>query len=371
MKNSNVIAQAPGRINIIGEHIDYNDGLVLPASIDKYTTVWLKRNDTQGTCRVLAKNLDQSFEFDLKSFEPIKSGWQNYVMGVVYELQQLGMPMAGFDCEFEGNVPIGSGMSSSAALECSFAVGLNTLFGLGIDKNELIKATQRAEHRFVGTQCGIMDQFASVMGKEGFAIQLDCRNLTHKYVPFNLSNYRFLLLNTNVSHNLASSEYNQRREECEKAISILQQRDPSIQSLRDISVAQLQQYQNDLPESLFKRAHHVVTEIQRTKDATRALENQDLRTLGELMYQSHRSLQKDYQVSCPELDFLVEQTLDKPYILGSRMMGGGFGGCTLNLIEQDQMEAFTALVGANYKNQFGVELTPYKVSIGNGAHLVN
>ena len=205
MKHTTIITQAPGRINIIGEHTDYNNGFVLPAAIDKKTTVWLKKNDHPTRCHMRAGNLQEDFSFDLNNFQPLENGWPNYMMGVVHELQNLGATFSGFDCEFEGDVPIGSGMSSSASLECSLAIGLNKLFNLGFDKWQLIKACQMAEHNFVGIKCGIMDQFASTMGKKNQVMFLDCRSLEFEYFPFDLGAYQILLLNTNVTHSLASS----------------------------------------------------------------------------------------------------------------------------------------------------------------------
>ncbi len=366
----NITVQAPGRINIIGEHTDYNEGFVLPAAIDKKLTVRMKRNGLASTANLLDFKRQQSFSFDLQHFTPLKKGWHNYVMGVVHELQQLGASISGFDAEFEGNVPIGAGMSSSAALECSFAVALNELFGLGFDKWQLIKASQMAEHHFAGIKCGIMDQFASVMGKKDRVMLLDCRSLAFEYFPLELDNYQILLLNSNVSHSLASSEYNTRRAECEEGVAFLKKEHPGIASLRDVTIEQVVAGIDKLPEHIFRRCHHVVSENQRVLDATKALSDKNPSALGDLMYQSHFSLQNDYDVSCPELDFLVQQTLGKDYVLGSRMMGGGFGGCTINIIEKSRLEEFTEQIAKNYRQQFGTDLTPIQVSIEDGAKTI-
>ena len=366
-----ITTQAPGRINIIGEHTDYNNGFVLPAAIDKKTTVWLKKNDHPSTCTMKAGNLGETLRFDLTNFKPKKNGWENYMMGVVHELQQLGAQFSGFDCEFEGDVPIGSGMSSSASLECSLATGLNHLFDLGFDQWQLIKACQMAEHNFVGIKCGIMDQFASTMGKKNQVMFLDCRSLEFEYFPFDLGNYQLLLLNTNVSHSLASSEYNTRRSECEEGVRKLQTQFPKVQSLRDASFEMLLQMSTLMTPKVAKRCRHIVLENDRVQMATKALLNKDFKQLGQLMYKSHFSLSGDYEVSCPELDFLVQQTLNKDYILGSRMMGGGFGGCTISIIEKNWVATYIDSIAKIYKRQFGIDLSPYTVTIEDGARLVD
>ena len=362
--------QSPGRINIIGEHTDYNDGFVLPAAIDKATVVHLKKNDTPSKCSIIALNIGEIHYFDVNDFKPVENGWQNYMMGVIHELQKLGAKLTGFDCEFGGNVPIGSGMSSSASLECSLAFALNELFELGFDKWQLIKAAQMAEHNFVGIKCGIMDQFASMMGKKNQVMLLDCRSLEYEYFPLDLGDYQLLLLNTNVSHSLGNSAYNNRRAECEKGVAIIQEKYPTIKNLRDISLTTLCEFNGQMPPITFKRCYHVVSEIQRVLEATVAMKQSNHQLLGELVYQSHFSLQNDYEVSCPELDYLVQLTLDKAYILGSRMMGGGFGGCTISIIKKEMVGIFKTHAAKAYKERFNKELTPYTVSIEDGAKVI-
>lgn len=363
--------QSPGRINIIGEHTDYNNGFVLPAAIDKGTIFQLQKNGTAQSVHIKAANFDETYHFELDDFQPIESGWENYVMGVVSELQKLGAKIQGFDAEFQGDVPIGSGMSSSASLECSLAYGLNKLFQLGFDKWQLIKACQMAEHHFVGTKCGIMDQFASMMGANNQVMRLDCRSLEFDYHPFELDKYLILLLNTNVEHSLATSQYNVRRESCESSVAIIKETNLSVHSLRDVDMDLFGRVQSQLSEEQIKRCRHVIGENDRVVAATKALLNNDLKKVGQLMYQSHFSLQNDYEVSCPELDFLVQQSVDKDYVLGSRMMGGGFGGCTINLIEQSNVDKFVDITSKNYKTQFGIDLSPYMVNIAGGTGLVN
>ncbi len=368
-KNS-ILVKSPGRINIIGEHTDYNGGFVLPAAIDKCCVFQLSRNGTASEVNIKAASIDEHLAFDLLNFKPIKDGWENYVMGVVSELQKLGADLKGFDAVFEGNVPIGSGMSSSAALECSLAFGLNELFQLGFDQWQLIKASQMAEHHFVGTKCGIMDQFASMMGKKDQVMLLDCRSLDFEYFPLELGKYQLLLLNTNVSHSLATSGYNDRRSECEEGVRILNEKYKGIELLRDVKPDQLEESKALLSNTVFKRCKHIVTENERVLSATKAMMNKDFMTLGKLIYASHESLSKDYEVSCPELDFLVELTKDKDYILGSRMMGGGFGGCTINLIEKEWVTEFVNLARTAYYGAFGINLSDYEVLIEEGAGIV-
>lgn len=367
---SQITAQAPGRINIIGEHTDYNDGFVLPAAIDRSVKVQIRRNNTAELVNITATDLKESFSFNLAQFQPSSVGWSNYIMGLVHELQQLGANISGFDAVFESNVPIGGGVSSSAALECSFAVALNELFGLALDPWQLIKASQMAEHHFVGIKCGIMDQFASMMGKKDHVMLLDCRSLEFQYFPIDLGKYQLLLLNTNVSHTLASSEYNTRRAECEEGVSLLKKELPEIRNLRDVTTEQLYSAGKHLSKNIFRRCLHVISENKRVLDAASALQSGNRQKLGELLYQSHFSLQNDYEVSCKELDFLVELTINKEYILGSRMMGGGFGGCTINIIEKDQTDSFIDQASTEYRKRFGLALTPINVAAGNGAGII-
>ena len=262
-------------------------------------------------------------------------------------------------------------MSSSAALECSLAFGLNELFSAGLDDWQLIKICQLAEHKYVGTKCGIMDQFASIMGKKDQAIKLDCRSLEFQYIPLDLKDYEILLLNSSVSHSLADSEYNKRRAECEEGLSILAKQDASIQSFRDLNEHLLSNFNSKLPKHILNRCRHVVTENQRVIDAVASLHSGNINRLGELLYQSHHSLSKSYEVSCKELDFLVEKTIDNHHILGSRMMGGGFGGCTLNIIHKSASKAFIEEAYQSYKDKFGLELLPYKVAIADGAKIIS
>jgi len=365
-----VETQAPGRINIIGEHTDYNDGFVLPAAIDLVIKQKLKTNGTDFTVNLISANFNETFQFDLRSFKKVKSGWQNYLMGVVSEVQEKGKTLKGFDCEFGGNIPLGGGVSSSSALQVSFLLALNEVFDLNFSKIEMVEIAQLADHNFIGMMGGIMDQFSILHGKEDHVMLLDCRSLEYQYFPLELGDYQVLLLNTNVSHSLADSEYNTRRFECEAGVEILQKLGLQISKLRDVSPAQILAAKEILPPNIYDRCTHVVTENERTLEATKALKNGNIKHLGELMYGSHASLTDLYKVSCDELDFLVDQSKIKDYVLGSRMMGGGFGGCTISIVEKSKVNQFIDLSAKAYREKFGKELTPLEVKIGDGARVM-
>ena len=364
-----ILIKAPGRINLIGEHTDYNEGFVFPAAIDRYITFAIALNETPNQCRLHALDLDESFIFDLSDFQPLKEGWPNYLMGVVSELQQLGKKIKGFDCVFSGNIPRGSGLSSSAALECGLAYGLNTLFNLDIPKLQLVKAAQLAEQHFTGVKCGIMDQFASVMGKQDHAIQLDCRTLKYAYFRLDLGEYTFLLCDSSVKHELASSEYNTRRLECDTGIAILKKHFPEIVSLRDVNMEMLNAHKAEFPEVIFNRCQFVVEENQRVLEAGEAFRQNDLERFGKILFEGHAGLRDLYEVSTKELDFLVELAQRAHYILGARMMGGGFGGCTINLIHRSKLEYFRDHAARQFEFKFGKKLNTYKIIISDGVKL--
>jgi galactokinase len=366
-----VIASAPGRINIIGEHTDYNDGFVLPAAIDLCTTAQFFKNGSSHMAKFVAEDVDEELEFNLDNFSPHKNGgWKNYVLGVVNELQKLGGKIEGFSCSFSGTVPIGSGLSSSAALECSIAKGLDTLFGLGFDNKTLIMACVRAEHNFVGIKCGVMDQYASMMGKKDQVILLDCRSLEHEYHPFDLGEYQVVILNTNVSHALASSEYNKRRAECEAGVSVIRQKYGAVIKLRDVRREMLYEFKDEMDEVVFKRCQHVVNENERVTQATAAMLKGQFDLLGRLMFASHESLSELYGVSCAELDFLVDRSKANPDAIGSRMMGGGFGGCTISLVRKGGVQSYIKELYTAYESHFGIQLTSYGVQIEDGCKAV-
>ena len=363
-----ISVKAPGRINLIGEHTDYNQGFVLPAAIDRYVYFEIEKNGSGGKVNAAATDLGESFSFELDAGDGTYSDWQRFIYGVVSELIAAGAALEGFNCTFHGTVPRGGGMSSSAALECALALGLNQLFGLGFDRVDLMHIVQKAEHKYVGTQCGIMDQYSSLMGREGHFMLLDCRSLSCEHIPFESSDWEFLVLDTGVAHSLARSEYNQRRAECEEAVAFFRNSGHDVNSLRDVSPTLFMQYQQQLPDTLAKRCWHVIFENNRVRRAANALKNSKFEELGALMYASHESLCNNYEVSCPELDFLVDFTRDKSYLGGARMMGGGFGGCTINLVKKTYQKEFVGKATRAYHNRFGIDLKCYSVQTANGAH---
>ncbi len=363
-----VVSSAPGRINLIGEHTDYNDGWVLPAAIDRQLHFTLQANPDEDRIDVWAKDRKERLSCRLDDLQRRPAGsWENYILGVVSELKALGCSVKGFRGECWGDVPIGAGLSSSAALECSLAFGLNELFSLGLDRWSLVHAAQRAEHQFAGTRCGIMDQFASAMGKAGMAMLLDCRSGEYGYHPLELDPYVLLLLNSNVTHELSTSAYNDRRRECEAGVTLLKQVLPDIVALRDVSPADLERAEAILPPVIYRRCRHVVTENDRVGKAVAALQTGDRETLGLLLYASHQSLRSDFEVSCPELDCLVDFAARRTEVAGCRMMGGGFGGCTIQLVHRDAMDEYIAAASAHYADAFGRMLSPIPVHIGDGA----
>lgn len=356
-----LIIFSPGRINIIGEHTDYNDGFVFPAAIDRGIVAAFEKSKSH-TSTAYAIDLMERIEFNSSSVEPLTENlWGNYILGVVKEIQKKGIVVENFNVAFSGDIPMGSGMSSSAALENSVVFGLNELFQLGLSKRDMIFISQKAEHHFVGVQCGIMDQYASMFGMQDHALHLDCRTLSATPYKIDFGDYEFLLLNSNVPHSLNESAYNDRRNVCENVSKLM-----GVKSLRDARVESLEKFRDLLSEEDYQKALFVIQEIQRTVDATIAMSENDLIGLGKLIYQSHQGLQHLYKVSCKELDFLVDLTRDKTYILGARMMGGGFGGCTLNLIKSSAINEFIKDVSETYKEKFNRACSIYTVALSDG-----
>ncbi|UII80378.1 galactokinase [Flagellimonas sp. CMM7] len=361
---------SPGRINLLGEHVDYNDGFVLPAAIDKCIYLSLKANGSNNRCTIKSRGFDSILVANLNALGQGTEGWHNYVLGVLSEISQISDNLKGFDCEIESKVPVGSGVSSSAALECGLAFGLNELFNLGLDKWQLIKLSQRAEHNFVGTKCGIMDQFASVMGKERHLMFLDCTSLGFKYIPVQIEPYRLLLINTNVSHNLATGEYNVRRKQCEDGLAIVHKKLGIEKSFRNVTMDMLDASKKLLGKTLYNRCSYVVEENARVLQAVEALNKNDLTQLGRLMYQTHEGLSTKYDVSCPELDFLVNFSKDENDVLGARMMGGGFGGCTINIIHNDKIDAFVRQLSVAYEEEFNIKLSYFQTVPSKGTSIM-
>lgn len=355
---------------MIGEHTDYNDGFVFPAAIDKAITFEFRKNHSKKICRIFSKDFDKYFEFELDKIEKSNESWENYLVGVVEGIQQKSNKLRGFDCIIYSDLPIGAGISSSAAMECGFGFGLNELFNLNLTKLDIIKIGQAAEHNFVGTQCGIMDQYASIMGKKNHAILLDCQSISHEYIPIELGDFSLLLLNTNVAHSLASSEYNTRRKECFEGVEIMKKYFPEAKTLRDLSLEDLNKYKSEFSKTVFDRCSYVLEENDRVLNAATALKENNLKAFGEHLYNSHKGLKNKYMVSCEELDFLVDFAQTKPYILGSRMMGGGFGGCTINLIHRDFTDAYIEEISKKYQETFNLELGIIKVHPSEGTSII-
>lgn len=369
-KSSPLLISSPGRINLIGEHTDYNDGFVLPAAIDQNMIFGFSENNL-NKLRVFSMDYDEEFECDIHEIQKTDISWVNYILGVIDQYQKAGYTIKGFDCVFTSTIPIGVGLSSSAALECGMAFGLNTLFDLGIAKSSQIKYAQMAEHTFAGVLCGIMDQFVNMMGKKGHAIKLDCRSLEYEYIPVHLKEYQFILCNSGVKHELSNSEYNTRRNECEAGVIVIQKDYLEVSHLRDVTLNMLNGIRNEIPPTVFKRCEHVILENERVNSACEALKQENMYAFGEFMYESHDSLSNLYEVSCKELDFLVDFTRENADVLGSRMMGGGFGGCTINLIKRSAKHSFLKSIKKAYKNYFNITLECYDVEITDGISIID
>ncbi len=354
-----------GRINLIGEHTDYNGGYVFPGAIDKGIVAEIELNGTNKVC-AYSLDLDEYVEFGLNEDDAPTQSWSRYIFGVCREIIKRGGNISGFNTVFAGNVPLGAGMSSSAALESTFAFALNYLFSLNIDKFELARIGQSTEHNYCGVKCGIMDQFASVFGKKGHLMRLDCKTMEYKYFPFNPEGYRLVLLDSVVKHELASSAYNKRRESCERAAAAIRERHPEVEFLRDAKREWLDEVKDVISEEDFMRAEYVIGEVARVLDVCDALERGDYETVGEKMYETHYGMSRLYEVSCEELDFLND-IAKECQVTGSRVMGGGFGGCTINLVKNELYDAFIEKAKVTFTDRFGHEPKVYDVIISDGA----
>ena len=384
--SASLVVQSPGRINLIGEHTDYNNGFVLPAAIDKCVQVAIAKR-TDGTIHMHAIDLQESVIVPAVAMQPHATIWVNYIIGVVVQVQKYNTSRSGsnasheidkgFDICIQGDIPIGAGLSSSAAVECAVIFALNEMYQLGLTKMQMALMTQQSEHEFAGVKCGIMDMFASLHGKSNQVILLDCGSLQHSYYPLDLKDYQIILFDTQIKHALASSEYNTRRMECEQGVEVLQQKYPSIKTLRDASKQQVEQClapknndaKNAISDKVYQRCKYVVDEIERVQLAVKDLLAGDIKAFGQKMYETHEGLSKLYEVSCRELDILVNAVKDNPHVLGARMMGGGFGGCTINIIKKSKVQAIIHQVAEVYAQQTAHTLKVHQVKIAQGTHI--
>lgn len=369
-KTGNVYA-SPGRINLIGEHTDYNGGFVFPGAIDKGIMCEIRPNGTD-TVMAYAIDLKDRVEFNVNDPEGPKTSWARYIYGIVQEMKKRGVDVKGFNTAFAGDVPLGAGMSSSAAMESCFAFALNDLFGDNkVEKWDLVLAGQATEHNYCGVNCGIMDQFASVFGKEGKLMRLDCRSREFEYFPFDPKGYKLVLLDSVVKHELASSAYNDRRRSCENVVAALKNKYPDrkIETLRDADWDMLDSVKSEVSDEDIKRATFVLGEKDRVLAVCDALTKGDYETVGKKMYETHKGLSKDYEVSCEEIDILVE--IAKAHgVTGCRIMGGGFGGCTINLVKEELYDSFVNDAKEKYNEKYGREPKVYDVVIKDGSHKV-
>jgi len=363
-----MVYTSPGRVNLIGEHTDYNGGFVFPGAIDKGIYAAINPNGTDKV-RAYSADYNEQVEFGMNEEDAPKESWARYIFGVCREMKKRGFEPKGFDTVFVGDVPLGAGMSSSAALESTFANALNEIFNLNIDRFELARIGQSTEHNYCGVKCGIMDQFASVFGKKGHLMRLNCATMEFEYFPFNPEGYKVVLLDTVVKHELASSAYNKRRESCENACAHIKARHPEVNFLSDATMEMLDEVKSEISEEDYKRAVYVIGEKQRVLDVCDALEKGDYDTVGDRMFGTHYGMSKEYEVSCEELDFLND-VAKQCGVTGSRVMGGGFGGCTINLVKEELYDNFIATAKKEYLAKFNREPKVYDVVISDGARRI-
>lgn len=367
-----IVVRAPGRINLIGEHTDYNLGFVLPAAVGQSIYLAAAPSGVEEACSIISLDFNERYDYRISEITPLaKNSWQNYLIGVIAEIRSSGRSVKGFNLVFSGEVPRGSGMSSSAALECGTCFALNTLFDLNIPKVEMVKMSQMAEHHYAGVMCGIMDQFASMMGKKDQALLLDCRTLEYSHFPVALDGYSLILCNSNVHHSLADSEYNVRRMQCEEGVEILNASFDLIKSLRDATLEQLDAVKWEMSNVVYRRCKYVIEENERVLAFTRAMSANDFKKAGDLLKTAQHAMATEYEISCPEIDFMAAFANARPDVLGARMMGGGFGGCTINLLKKGAETIFVQELSAAYQTRFHKALTPIPVSIEDGVGLIS
>lgn len=365
-----LLVRAPGRVNLIGEHTDYNNGFVLPAAINKYIYLaFSKRHD--NAIHLISLDLNDESIQDIYTYEQHKKSWADYILGVVQQLQKNNFNISGFNCVFSGDIPLGAGLSSSAALECGVAFSLNELFNLNIDKIDLIRLSQKAENEFVGVKSGIMDQFASMMGKKNNVIKLDCQSLKYEYNPLQMDGIEIVLFDSNIKHSLVTSEYNIRRAQCEAGVKMIQEKHPEVKSLRDATLKMVNEIIKPQDDIIYRRCKYVVEENKRLLDGCDDLQRDDVIAFGKKMFATHDGLSKDYEVSCDELDFLIDCVKDNRDVIGARMMGGGFGGCTINLVKDNAIDDLVKSVARKYKTHTGKDTTVYIAKIEDGVSIIN
>ncbi|MGA9117895.1 MAG: galactokinase [Bacteroidota bacterium] len=364
-----LVVRSPGRVNLIGEHTDYNDGFVLPAAIDK-AIYFAVAPRTDRLFHFVSVDLHQEEQGSFQALKHSSLGWPDYLLGVIDQLQKSGRQVNGVNLAFGGTIPIGAGMSSSAAIEAGFLVALNTLFELGLDRITMARLGQKAENEFVGVRCGIMDQFANLFGKEQTVLRLDCRSLEYEEVPFTRPDLKILLCDSMIRHELASSEYNTRRKQCEDGVATLRRSFSGVRALRDATSEMLCSMQSEFDPVVYRRCRHVIDENERVLSACDALGKGDLEAFGDFMVKSHESLRDLYEVSCKELDVLVEAALGLEGVYGSRLMGGGFGGCTINLVREDCVEEFAMELPETYRDATGREMNIHLCTIADGTSVL-
>lgn len=364
-----LLVKSPGRVNLIGEHTDYNDGFVLPAAVDLGNYFAVAPNK-MNKFRFYSYNLEDYYETSVEAIEKSEKRWVNYLLGVIAQFFKAGKPVHGFDCVFGGNLPMGAGMSSSASLETGMAFAINEMEQFGVPILDMIKFSQKAEHEYAGVQCGIMDQFAVMQGKSNHVVKLDCRSLDFELFPFEMEDLILILVNTGVNHALAGSEYNKRRQECKTGVSLLKKYDAAITSLRDVSIDLIQAHKDEFNPVVYRRCTYVIEENMRVEKSCNSLVKGDFEEFGKLMFASHYGLKHDYEVSCTELDTLVELAKNVDGVLGARMMGGGFGGCTINLVKKNAIGQFKKTILENYKTPDGGTPEIIKVRIGDGTSII-
>ena len=363
-----LLVVSPGRVNLIGEHTDYNEGFVLPGATDK-VIVFAAAPRTDALCHFVSRDFDQEFRCELDALHRSPLRWPDYLQGVVDQFLRARLRIGGFNCLFGGDIPVGAGMSSSAALEGGLAFALNAMFGLGLDSLTLVKLAQKAENEFVGVRCGIMDQFINIHGREKKVLKLDCRSLAYEHFPFEREDLRIVVSDTLVRRELAGSEYNVRRRQCEEGVNLLRTYQPSIRSLRDVTQSLLREHQAELDPVIYRRCDYVVRENIRVEESCVDLSRGDFISFGQRMYESHAGLRDDYEVSSAELNALVDAAAAVPGVLGSRMMGAGFGGCTISLVESAALPDFESRVGRAYEAATGQAPKIHVIKIEAGTRL--